>query len=263
MYVRAQLRTGARRGFTLIELVVVLAILAAIAGLVIPQVDSLRRSSDKGTASHTIAAVANNTQLYRTLKGVYPDRFDALLEGTTTTSTTTLYPKLSSKVSVAFGTFALTNDSTAGLYLKSLQDVGFNRVMYHDSALPVNFGQNLPGNSGNAQKTLAVGDNVVVLDNSNATSKSKNMIGSVYPTGIPTGVKVIIVGVGQNTTSIGQTMQSAPSYQGVDANTTYNRYFLAFAAYATGKRARLLGAFDSTGDYLTQEVDEFNENSVE
>jgi prepilin-type N-terminal cleavage/methylation domain-containing protein len=261
MNVQAQLRTGARRGFTLIELVVVLAILAAIAGLVIPQIDGLRRSSDKGTASHTIGAVSMNTQLYRTLKGNYPNRFDSLIN-----DSGALYSKLSSKVLPpnALTTFDLTNNATDGLYVKSLADVGITQFMYHNETAPgPNFGQNLPGNSGNTESTLVVGSKVVVLDPTNVVSKSKNMIGSIYPDGIPTGVKIIIVGVGQNTTSIGQTMMSAPSYQGVDANTTYNRYFLAFAAYATGKRARLIGSFDSTGDYLTQEVDEFNENSVE
>jgi len=247
-------------GFTLIELVVVLAILAAIAGLVIPQIDGLRRSSDKGTASHTIGAVSNNTQLFRTLKGSYPERFDSLVDA----GTSTLYPKLSPKVSVAMSTTTLTANE-----LKSLTDVGIKNLMYHvDGA--TSFGQKLPGNTGITETLLTTGTSVVFLDPAAAAnSKRTNMIGSCYPDGIPLDstsnpiLKIVIVGVGQNTTSIGQTMQSAPSYQGVDPNKEYNRYMLAFGVYATGKRARLLGAFDSTGDYLTQEVDEFNENTVE
>lgn len=244
-------------GFTLIELVVVLAILAAIAGLVVPQIDSLRRSSDKASASHTIATVSMNTQLFRTLKGSYPDRFDSLVN-----TASGKYVKLPSKVSVAMSAGTIADASE----LKSLADVGMKNFMYHNEALAPTFGQNLPGNSGNALTALAVGSVVATLDSTDsatAGSKRNNMIGSVYPAGIPAGVKIVLVGVGQNTTSIGQTMQSAPSYQGVDPNKEYNRYLLAFAVYATGKRARLLGAFDSTGDYLTQEVDEFNENTVE
>jgi prepilin-type N-terminal cleavage/methylation domain-containing protein len=239
-------------GFTLIELVVVLAILAAIAGLVGPQIDSLRRSSDKGTASHTIATVSQNTQLYRTLKGNYPPRFDSLVQ----TSGTALYTKLSSKITVAMTTATVV--AGAGTvadpnYLKSLADVGITQLMYHDESLAPNFSQNLPVNSGNTETTLTNTSTVATLVNPPVTSKGRNMVGSIYPDGIPAGVLIVLVGVGQNTTFIGQTI----------ANTTYNRYVLAFAAYATGKRAQLIGSFDSTGDFLTQAIDEYNENAVE
>lgn len=50
----------ARLGFTLIELVVVLLIIATIAGLVIPQVAMLTRSSDMAASAKTQSDLANN-----------------------------------------------------------------------------------------------------------------------------------------------------------------------------------------------------------
>ncbi len=67
------LNRGARwLGFTLIELVVVLVIIATIAGFVIPQVSGLGRSSDMAASAKTQADLANNLQLFFVLQKRFP-----------------------------------------------------------------------------------------------------------------------------------------------------------------------------------------------
>ena len=67
------MRSYARKsGFTLIELVVVLAIIAALAGLVISQVAMLGRTTDMASSASNQAELANNIQLYFVLQKRFP-----------------------------------------------------------------------------------------------------------------------------------------------------------------------------------------------
>ena len=54
-------------------------------------------------------------------------------------------------------------------------------------------------------------------------------------------------------------MVSPPTYAGVDGLSEYNRFAAVFAVYDSGKRAQLKGTLDSKGDFLDQEIAEFNE----
>jgi prepilin-type N-terminal cleavage/methylation domain-containing protein len=65
---------GRQSGFTLLEMVVVLFILAAVAGLSIPIVSMLGRSSDMAASAKTQSDLANNIQLFFTLQRRYPTR---------------------------------------------------------------------------------------------------------------------------------------------------------------------------------------------
>lgn len=78
-----QSRLARRCGFTLIELVVVLVIIATIAGFVLPQVAGLGRSSDMAASAKTQADLANNLQLFFVLQKRFPQGMDSLLDTTT------------------------------------------------------------------------------------------------------------------------------------------------------------------------------------
>lgn len=68
------------RGFTLVELLVVLAILGLLAGLVGPQVMKFLGSSKSKTAHLQISDLAATLDLYRLELGKYPSDIKALVE---------------------------------------------------------------------------------------------------------------------------------------------------------------------------------------
>jgi prepilin-type N-terminal cleavage/methylation domain-containing protein len=81
---------SANRGFTLVELVVVLIIIATVAGLIIPAVAGLGRSTDMAASAKTQQDLAANLQEFFVLQKRYPQGLDSLLvdaqvSGSTTT----------------------------------------------------------------------------------------------------------------------------------------------------------------------------------
>jgi prepilin-type N-terminal cleavage/methylation domain-containing protein len=244
-------RRFARPGLTLIELVVVVAILAILAGLVIPQIDFLRRSADKAGASTAIAQVVGNLQLYRTTFGNYPDQFDSLLASPGAGG---LYGKLSDELNAAT-TGKLSSATLTAQQLASLNEVGIKTVMDHDAASTV------PADSGVSARSLAVGGKVAVVNTSSAAGLE--IADSIYPPttasgdAIPANVTLVVVGVGPRNKAVGTTLQSPPVYSSVNADTTYNRILAVFAVYSDGRAAALKAALDSNGDYLNEELREY------
>lgn len=83
-------RAGARQaGFTLVELTVVLVIIATVAGLVIPAVASLGRSTDMAASAKTQQDLGANIQQFFVLQKRYPQGLDSLLVDATTSGSTT------------------------------------------------------------------------------------------------------------------------------------------------------------------------------
>jgi prepilin-type N-terminal cleavage/methylation domain-containing protein len=78
-----------RAGFTLVELVVVLVILATVAGLIIPAVAGLGRSTDMAASAKTQQDLAANLQQFFVLQKRYPQGLDSLLLDATTSGSET------------------------------------------------------------------------------------------------------------------------------------------------------------------------------
>ncbi len=72
-----------RRGLTLIELVVVMTILVALAGLLVPTFASMLTRGHTSTCSTNIGEVNKAVQEYQLLYGGYPNNLDALTDGST------------------------------------------------------------------------------------------------------------------------------------------------------------------------------------
>jgi prepilin-type N-terminal cleavage/methylation domain-containing protein len=251
-------RSGVAHGFTLIELVVVLAILAAIAGLVIPQVAGLGRTTDMASSAKSQSDLANNIQLFFVLQKRVPQGLDSLIDtaGAVYASDTT-DPNTQTKglpYSGADGTrlqaqlavAALTNAPGAD-YLRSLTRSGFDYVYDHDlTVLNSN-------NSATVQRLLtATPVNVAEVNPTGA------LAAKMVPAGLQAGQRLVAFGIGPKNSAIGKTITNCPIYNGCDGK-YYGRYVAVFMIYATGERASLVGVIDSYGrtpDYTQQQYNE-------
>jgi prepilin-type N-terminal cleavage/methylation domain-containing protein len=256
-----------RSGFTLIELVVVLLIIAAIAGLVIPQIANLGRSTDMAVSAKTQADVAANTQLFFVLQKRFPQGLDSLLDtsgavyaaDTTNGDTQTRgFPyggadgtRLQAQLTVG----ALTNATNAE-YLRSLTRAGLDWVYDHDTAV-------INSNVSNSTFRGLVADangtgNTAPTSVNVAEVTGTYLLGKLVPGGLKAGQRVVALGFGQKNTAIGKTCTTCPLYPGAD-KTYYGRYIVYFMVYASGERATLVGTSDSYGrtpDYTQQQFNE-------
>lgn len=83
-------RRGRRQGgFTLVELVVSLIIIGTAAGLIIPAVAGLGRTTDMAASAKTQQDVANNLQQFFALQKRFPQGMDSLLIDATVSGSTT------------------------------------------------------------------------------------------------------------------------------------------------------------------------------
>ena len=68
-----------RKGFSLLELLVVVAIMAIIGGAVITAYDGLVSQSQKAAATNTIGSLTNSVRQFRVTEGKYPDNVESLM----------------------------------------------------------------------------------------------------------------------------------------------------------------------------------------
>ena len=72
-----------RLGLTLMELVVVMVILMALAAIVLPLFPSMIERAHRASQGTNDSEIAKAIQMYQSLNGVYPDGYDLLTDGTT------------------------------------------------------------------------------------------------------------------------------------------------------------------------------------
>jgi prepilin-type N-terminal cleavage/methylation domain-containing protein len=240
-----------RRGFTLIELVVVLMVLAIVSGLVVALAGWVRRSANYGAASHNQSSVMANLELYRTTYGNnnYPDRFDSLLksDGTVPSYIDSELAGMITPTACSADDFACLNNSGRGI----------KTIMHHVDPIDNTVVQGNPGNSGNISQTFASGDKLAYLNTSNTTAQK--LLATIYPDGLPSDVKLVLMGVGPSCSANGRTMQSPPFYTNVDPSKTYNRFIAVFAVYSPreGRRAQLKAVLSSRGRTQNENISEF------
>jgi prepilin-type N-terminal cleavage/methylation domain-containing protein len=232
-----------RAGFTLIELVVVLAILAALAGLIIPKVDFLKASSESASSASNMQDITSNLQLYRTTKSRYPMGMDSLLD-----TSGAIYSGLwnhtagvpPSSLEVIDGSSLFTAMSHSLEY--SSEDSGF--VVYDHSATSTNYSNSatlankrvLTGTAGSTQ--------VVAIKAGNALLTK---LGVTDPASVPATTRFLCFGVGPNTKSVGTTMTVAPLSSGIGAvtpATNYCRYIAVYEVNSAKNTTKLRGVLD-------------------
>jgi prepilin-type N-terminal cleavage/methylation domain-containing protein len=100
-------RRSASRGLTLIELVVVLAILVALAGLIIGNFPGIVKRAGRSSSATSIQDVTRAVQYAYTTTLTYPSGYDSLLQA----AGATLYTKLPSAAGLTAGAFAGTEEA--------------------------------------------------------------------------------------------------------------------------------------------------------
>ncbi|MEM6473212.1 MAG: hypothetical protein AAF802_26865 [Planctomycetota bacterium] len=270
-----------RIGFTLVELILVLFIIAAVAGLVIPQLSMLGRSTDMATSAKTQADLANNISAYFILQKRYPLGMDSLLVGDGSGVPTEVY---------------IPADDSAGDQVSGLPDSGphldrdLEMVDLADTSAGASVGFQELGTSGRTgfSRSFTRGGFEFVYDhdrseiNSNDSAKFTGartldrdiggagchvaklrddaaLIGRLMPGGVVEPDTILVaLGIGPNIDMRSKTMTNAPIYPGCDGS-YYGRYVAIFKLYANGERPTLVAVVDSYGrdpDYTAQQFNE-------
>ena len=286
---------GRRLAFTLLELVVVVMILATIAGLVIPQISMFGRSSDMAADAKNVSDVANHVGLHFALQRRFPQGMDSLLadfdaDGTpdgvyapewfdTSTSTWTAagvneanqgrgLPISGSGTPLVSDLELATIDNTGapagGGYARSFTRAGFDWVFDHDDADPnsnnsATVRRPPTGIFPNAPLQLArVRTTTTVTPATPPSLLAQRLLPSTG--GIPpANTQLVALGFGRNVSAVGKTLVNSPIYPGCDGR-YYGRYVAVFMLYLSGERATLVGVTDAGGRTSDITIQQFNES---
>lgn len=233
------------RGLTLIELVVVLAILIALAGLIIGNFPSMLRRASSATAANTIQDIGRAVGSKFQLESVYGDSYDNLFDNTDLTKIT--LPTLAAGELLGAGASAIGTSELAAL----------NKAGIVNVIKPIPF---VLGTTPDATWAVAAGLSPVVLtDTSVVGTANLTLQAKLIPNNATWGAitKVVIFGVGKNATIVGNSaLLEAPTRTGTSVNdaatTHYQRYCVAFVIHTppgtSTLRATFLGALAPTVD---------------
>lgn len=220
------------RGFTLVELIVVLMILVGLAAILIPAVTNMVARTNASTSVSNISEVSNSIQRYETQFLSYPNNFDSLMSDLVGTDLDTL----------SAGLTAATADVTlTALTRAPLTTAGITTVGVHTAG----------DNTFDMPAATALTDTTILKGLTAAAQVSLGLE--------TTGVlgKYIVLGVGALSELNGKTNIDAPVYfpenGTLNPDSTYGR-FIAVFQITDGtdplSRATLVTVITPTGEGL-------------
>jgi len=281
-------------GFTLLELVIVVAIIATLAGLVIPQFSMMGRSTDMAASAKTQSDLSNNLGTYFVLQKRWPLGMDSLLvgdggegseptgvfvpvegaDGQQRTGLPDSGPHLDRSLVMVnladesatvnsdvpkTGFAAMQNSPDRTGFARSLTRGGLEFVYDHDDdAINANDSAKFTAQRPLDRSIGGDGCWVAAVDEDPSNSDAQFLISRLMPNGqVPEDVVLVAMGIGPNNDAISKTMTNPPIYPG--AVDYYGRYVAIFKVYANGERPTLVGVVDSYGrtpDYTQQQYNE-------
>jgi prepilin-type N-terminal cleavage/methylation domain-containing protein len=258
-----------RPGLTLMELVVVMVILAALAALLIPRLGFVKDSADAATAAAGASELANNIEIYKASVGSYPLRMDSLIKD----DLTAIYDRFSSTgASASTPTWLTVEDlgttagpsGTPGGYWYSVVRSGatavVDHVAYTAGSDPSSSGLTIRDYSAAPSGTPTNGKTAVVVTTGSTGIRIMEAAGFTATT-LPTNVKLVAFGIGPRCGLVGQTMTTVPRHSAQPAE-FYGRFIAIFAAYDNGfgaavKPMQLRCVVDSRGFPVDYRVNQF------
>ncbi|MCE9608296.1 MAG: prepilin-type N-terminal cleavage/methylation domain-containing protein [Planctomycetia bacterium] len=247
-----------RRALTLIELVVVVAILVALSGLVVPLVQGLGFQTNAAINATVIDDVNRSVETFAIRLNAHPDGWDSLLN----TSGGTIYAGLHPSLGAANPVLIVPTSLTA-LQLESLNSAGIYNVRDSDEAIATT-SMSPSANNLTPRKLVASGkvavlkkvgapDSATVLDTDFKVNRfSDGDLSNEY----------IVFGLGSGTTIQGAVMMQIPLMQCADPNNYYARvccvYMVPSNAATTSFPARYVGCFMPDGTTARRNMENYN-----
>jgi Tfp pilus assembly protein PilE len=220
-----------RKGLTLLELVVVMTILIALAGILVPLLPNLLNQAHTATGATNMPELNKLFELHNAMERGYPNYLDNLTDGTG------LYDRLPGG-GAGLTTTALDASSAASLNAAGITKV-FNLTSGDvDDATFECYGEGIVAPPLTSAVDVASGLTIAILDDTQLP-KFKGTPGEVYA----------VFGVGQATPLVGNMMQDAPVHFGDEPGSKPNEVYSRFAAvFRVGDWQDDDPAVDSDGD---------------
>jgi len=259
-------RRHARRGLTLIELVVVLVILAVLAALIVPRLSGLTTQSTSATNAATVEEVNRAVQMFEARYGTDATKrlngWDSLLNSTNTYFSK-LHPNLTQTTDVTKPILQIT--TLDAVQAQSLKDAKITGLHDADEARVCP-----PSDNSSVFKLIATSAQVVTLSKATITSgHGSTFIDNAFNINQFKANFVneyVVVGLGGPTSLKGSTMTEIPLVQSAEPTKYYARVLCVFmippAGATTGFPAQYVGSFLPDGTSLRNNVDKFNAQNV-
>jgi prepilin-type N-terminal cleavage/methylation domain-containing protein len=241
MNVFQKARRQAARGLTLIELVVVLAILVALVGLVLAFFPGLLSRASRSTSASSIQDVARAVQVNYTTALTYGTGYDSLLN----TGGTALFSKLALASSNQLSRLASIDAADAA----ALGALGITTYRHLDNTIA----NDATFSVSDVTATPISGAPIATI---NSVQVQNALRGNYTVVGTPV---YAVFGLNKRASIVGgnQMLQDAPVRAGANANenptTSYQRYGLVFLidGAPAARQARFVGACAFTGNGIT------------
>jgi len=259
----------AQQGFTLLELVVVVAVLVILAGILLPKFDLFKLKANKGVAASNMTDVSRIIQTYYAQNAVYPDNWDSLMTAASgggggsggqlwnTTNASAdgdqLEPQLvggppsaASPNKIVLGTALVAGEA------RSLARIGITTVLDVDTASTA-----LPNDRFTGAFTRTIDTGTVLAALNPADDDANAIVAHIYPNGQPAGKRLVVFGFGSHSTAIGNLVQEVPFYPNTDVTKYYSRFLAIFEVDSGGGRADLMAVVGADGDQIGDEIADY------